>query len=376
MPSLEDAIAAIETGDYRTASRHLKVLYRTMPENPWVKFYIARLYEESQRLDEAETAYRVLLRNSASPKIISHARQGLKRLDDKRKLKREQAIAQAKAKADPSESGVLILEATPKEQRQQSAQHLARIFDMEAYAARLMLQVRGWRLYRTGPLAELEVYEQELQAANIAAFSASLTAIDQLNVWRVDYVKSLTPKPVVICRDRDNRQGQFSFEWREVRQQIRGGIPWFINAVSYDISRRTKDQIKRKPETQDFVQMCDLHLPKRGVILRFCDRSYEFDQGVVFAPEQQQQIGKLRAATLRINWNGLLKVFDHHLAEILLWSDFSQFAETAINFHFLMEGIDPYVDIERPEASHWDPAFQLYSGAAWMRYLKSTQRPS
>ena len=70
MPSLDDAIAAIEAGDYRTASRHLKVLYRTMPENPWVKFYIARLYEESQRLDEAEAAYRVLLRDSASPKIL------------------------------------------------------------------------------------------------------------------------------------------------------------------------------------------------------------------------------------------------------------------------------------------------------------------
>ena len=334
MPSLDDAIAAIEAGDYRTASRHLKVLYRTMPENPWVKFYIARLYEESQRLDEAEAAYRVLLRDSASPKIISQARQGLKRLEDKRKLKREQAIAQAKAKADPSEGGVLILEATAKEERKQSAQHLARIFEIEAYAARLMLQVRGWRLYRTGPLAELEVYEQELQGANIAAFSASLTEIANLNVWRVDYVKSLTPKPVVVCRDRHDRQGQFSFNWSEVKQQIRGGIPWFINAVSYDISRRTKDQVKRKIETQDFVQMCDLHLPKRGVILRFCDRSYDFDQGVVFAPEQQQKIGKLRAATLRINWNGLLKVFDHHLAEVLLWSDFSQFAETAIRLPF------------------------------------------
>ncbi|MCC5896631.1 MAG: tetratricopeptide repeat protein [Phormidium sp. GEM2.Bin31] len=376
MPSLEDAIAAIETGDYRTASRHLKVLYRTMPENPWVKFYIARLYEESQRLDEAESAYRVLLRDCTSPKIINQARQGLQRLDEKQRLKREKAIADAKAQSDPSEAGVLVLEATPKERRKQAAQHLARIVEIDAYAARLMLQVRGWRLYRTGPLAELEVYEQELQAANIAAFSVSLNAISQLNVLRVDYVKSLTPKPVLICRDRDNRQGQFSFDWSDVRQQIRGGIPWFINAVSYDISRRTKDQIKRKPETQDFVQMCDLHLPKRGVILRFCDRSYDFEQGVVFAPEQQQKIGKLRAATLRINWNGILKVFDHHLTEALLWSDFSQFAETAIDFHFLMEGIDPYVDIERPQASHWDPAFQLYSGAAWIRYLKSTQGPS
>ena len=41
-----------------------------------------------------------------------------------------------------------------------------------------------------------------------------------------------------------------------------------------------------------------------------------------------------------------------------------------------MEGIDPYVDIDRPEASHWDPAFQLYSGVAWMRYLKSLKSRS
>ena len=376
MPSLEDAIAALEKGDYRSASRHLKVLYRKMPENPWVRFYIARLHEESQRLAEAEQAYRVLLRDNTSPKIISQARQGIQRLETKRKAQREKAIAEAKAESDPEEAGVFVLEATAKERRQQAAQQLARVFDVEAYAARLMLQVRGWRLYRTGPLAELRVYEQELAGTDICAFTASLTEIAKLNVWRVDYVQSLTPKPVVICRDRQNRQGKFSFDWAEVRQQVRGGIPLFINAVSYDISRRTKDQIKRKPERQDFVQMCDLHLPKRGVILRFCDRSYEFDQGVIFSPEQQQHIGKLRAATLRINWNGMIKVFDHQLSDSVIWSDFMQFAETAIDFHFLMESIEPCIDIERNEPSHWDPAFQLYSGAAWMRYRRRGQPPS
>lgn len=376
MPSLEDAIAALEKGDYRTASGHLKVLYRTMPENPWVRFYIARLYEETNRLDEAERAYRVLLRDNSFPRILSQARQGIERLETKRKAQRETAIAAAKAESDPQEVGVLVLEATPKERRQQAAQQLARIFNVEAYAARLMLQVRGWRLYRTGPLGELQVYEQELESTAICAFTASLIDIAKLNVWRVDYVQSLTPKPVVICRDRQNRQGTFSFDWAEVRQQVRGGIPLFINAVSYDISRRTKDQIKRKPETQDFVQMCDLHLPKRGVILRFCDRSYQFDKGVIFSPEQQQQIGKLRAATLRINWNGIIKVFDHQLRDGVIWSDFLQFAETAIDFHFLMESIQPYIDIERNEPSHWDPAFQLYSGAAWMRYRRRRRQRS
>lgn len=365
--SLDRAIAAIDRGDYRTASQHLKHLYRRTPDDPWVRFYIGRVYEETQRPEAAEKAYRQLLQGSASPKIIHRARQGLQRLEAAEKARRQQAIDAAKADPSHREPGVLILEATPSDRRQEFAQQLARIFDVDAYSARLMLQARGWRLYRTGSVGEMQVYERELREAEIPAFSAKLSDIETINVLRVEYFQTLKPHPVVVCRDRQNRRGKLTFQWSEVRQQVRGGIPIFISAVSYDISRRTEEQVKRKQETQDFAQMCDLHLPQRRAILRLCDRSYDFQQGVIFTPEQQQKLGKLRSATTRINWNGVMKLFDRTLENSLIQTDFLQFAETAIDFHFLMESIEPYVDIDRPEPNNWDPAFQLYSTLAFLR---------
>ncbi|WP_017659466.1 tetratricopeptide repeat protein [Baaleninema simplex] len=366
-PSIDRVAEAFEQRDFKRASKLLKQLKSTAPHNPWVRYYIGRLYEENQRFDTAETVYRQLLRDSPSPKLIDRARQGLQRLEEAAQQQRQQEIERILADPKNAEAGALVLEATPPERRQEFAQHLARIFNADPYSARLMLQSRGWRLYRTGAVGELQLYVKELKAAEIPAFAASIAQVGKLEVLRGVYFESLSPQPIVVCRDRGDRLGKFRFSWEEVRQQVRGGVPIFVNAVSYDISRKTEEQVKRKVETRDFAQVCDLHLPRRRCILRLCDRSYDFQQGVIFTPEQQQTIGKMRSATTRINWNGMIQAFDRLLPEIPVWSDFSQFAETAIDYDFLLEKVTPYVDIPRSEPTNWDPAFQLYSGLVFLR---------
>ncbi|MBP0000686.1 MAG: tetratricopeptide repeat protein [Cyanobacteria bacterium SID2] len=366
-PSIERVAEAFKQHNVKAASKLLKQLYKTSPQNPWVKFYIGRLYEETRHPDTAEQIYRQLLQSNPSPKLLSHARQGLQRLEASAQQQRQQSIERAKADPQNATAGVLILEGTPPEQRQAFAQSLARIFQIDPYNARLTMQVRGWRLYRTGSIGELRLYVEEMKAAGIPAFAVSLDDVPKLEVLRVEYFQTLSPQPSVVCRDRSAQLGQFSFDWGEVSQQVRGGIPIFVNAVSYDISRKTKQQVQRKQETRDFAQVCDLHLPKRRCILRLCDRSYDFHRGAIFTPEHQQTLGKMREATTRINWNGILQVFDRNLPEIPLWSDFSQFAETAIDYHFLMEKIDSHIDISRTEPTHWDPAFQLYSSLVFLR---------
>lgn len=368
---IDQVADAFDRQDYRTAAKLLKQLVKQEPKNLLVRLYIARLQEATGQLEAAQKVYRQLLQNTTNPKIMSQARQGLGRLETLEKEQRKQAIAEATADPNSTELGVLVLEAIATEAKQAAAQHFGRIMQLDAYTARLKLPTRGWRLYRTGPIGELQFYVSSLREAEIPCFAAKLSDIETINVFTVNYFSdepvamldsssNQPPQVTVVCHNADGQQGSLSFNWSEVSQRVEGLLPLF-DAV---VDRGLRGELLRKTQTMDYVQFCDLHLPVRGCILRFGDRDYQFQQGMTFHNNQQPN---LHPVTTRINWNNLLDFFKHQLPQIPVWSDFKIFAETALDYKEMLGHLPSHINLFRREETPWDSAFQLYSGLIFLK---------
>lgn len=357
LPMIERVAAAFERKDYREAAKLLKQLLKESPNNPLVHLYIGRLHEATNKLEAAEKVYRQLLRDTTNPKIVTSARQGLQRLETIKKEQQKSAIALLKAEPGSTEQGVLILEPVPPEAKTAAAQNFARIMNIDPYTARLLMQSRGWRLYRTGAVGELQFFGQQLREANIPCFWVPIAEIEKINVFRVGYFQTAFPKPSVICYDESDRLGSLTFDWSEISHQVEGLLPIFEEVVDLDYRKK----IKRKVQTQDYAQFCDLHLPSRRSILRLYDGGYQFQNGIHLTPEPDKD-------TNRRNWNRLKEFIDHQLPKVKVWSDFTPFAETALDQSELLDRIKSHIHLFRRTPSHWDPAFQLYSGLVFLKH--------
>jgi hypothetical protein len=237
--------------------------------------------------------------------------------------------------------------------KQAAAQKLARIMQIDPYTAKLQLPTRGWRLYRTGRVGELQFYASSLRGAEIPCFCASLANIKKINVFSVHYFSdskavarlgssgSPSPQATVVCQDAQGQLGSFPFNWSEVTQRVEGLLPLFEEVVDRD----ARGKLQRKTKTLDYVQVCDLHLPARGSILRLSDRHYQFQKSITLAPQQRQD----------------------SLPQIPVWSDFTPFAETALDYKEMLGRLPSHIDISRRKESLWDPAFQLYSGLVFLK---------
>ncbi len=352
---IEQVAIAFERRDYQTAAKLLKQLLKESPENPWVQFYLARLYEVSAKRRDAEKIYRQLLRETANAKILTLARQGLQRLQEIEQEERQRAIVEATAAPSNAELGVLVLEPLRQELKAAAALKLAQIMQIDTYSARLVLPSRCWRLYRTGQVGELKFYGTQLQQAGIPCFWASLTAIKQIQVFQVNYFAESAVQATVICCNEANQLGSLTFNWSEVKARVAGLLPIFEQVVDVNARR----QLERKTQTQDYAQFCDLHLPSRHCILRLYDSGYEFDQGVESTSPGGQN-------TIRINWNRLIKWIDKELPQVKVWSDFQPFAETVLDQTEMLGNIQSHIHLLRREKTNWDPAFHLYSGLVFL----------
>jgi hypothetical protein len=352
---------AIDRQDYQTANQLLKELQEDESDNPWLMFYLARLDEVRGNLEIASQEYRDLLRKTTNPKVISQARQGINRITEiehnQREIERAQrqdALAVAKTEPGSAEAGMLILEPIAGELKQAAAQKFSRIMEMDAYTARLQLPSRAWRLYRTGPMGDMKYYTETLREAEIPCFCTSVKKIKAINVYQVIYFESVTPYANLVYKSQKGKPEVITFSWSEVTARVEGLIPLFEECVEMDAKRK----IQRKTKTLDYVQMCDLHLGEKKAIIRFCDQIYDFQQGFAFSERQQVSEGK---NTNRDNWNHLINYFKKQLTDIPVFSQFTPFAEAAIDFQELLKLIEPHIDLLRREDTPWDAAFQLYS---------------
>ena len=379
MTDINQIAAALESKDYKQAAQLIKQLQKESPENPWVQYYIGRYYELTNNLEKAQTTYKQILRDITNPKIVSQTRQAIQRIETAQQNLRQQAIQTAKNDPSNLEPGLLILEPVSPEQKPAAVQNISRIFKIDAYTTRMQIQSRGWRLYKTGPIGELRIYGQELLNAGIPVFWATLSDIQKIQIFRVQHFQSLT-SPAVVCKDKLDRLGAIEFNWSEVTQRVEGLLPMFIEIMDYSPHRR-KDQFRHREIRQDYAQICDLHIPSRNCILRISDQSYEFQQGVDFTQisadipalahsknqkSRSQKSQQIPQSTTRINWNHLLEILDQQL-DVTVWSEFTSFAETVIDYTQMLSKIESHVEVDRKSETPWDPAFQLYSGLAFLR---------
>ena len=366
---LEDVIAAFERKDYKTAAWLLKQLEKREPQNLWVRFYIGRLYEVSNKLENAEAIYRQLLKETTNVKIIGQARQGIKRLEEIAQEQRRQALAAATADSSSSQEGFLILEAIANDLKTTAAQKLAQILEIDAYTARLHLPSRGWRLYRTGALGKMRFYGEQMQQAGIPCFWAALADIEKINIFTVHYFPTVDPQATVVCKNSQNQLGSLAFDWAEVSQRVEGLLPIFEEVFDTNARR----EIEKKVKILDYVHFCDLHLPARKTILRICDRHYQFEQGADLVNKQEKVKNKraanspLMQTTTRKKWNDLLNSISHYLFEKPVWSEFPPFAETGLDQVEMLAQFKSNINLSPQDETSWDKAFQLYSGLVFLR---------
>ncbi|WP_448515386.1 hypothetical protein [Parathermosynechococcus lividus] len=361
---ITEILAALDRGNYQ----HAEQLLGQLPaEDPRVLLCQGRLYLKTDRLAEAETTFRNLLRLNCGPKLTQAARQGLQTIEQVRQQQRQQAIAQAHAVVGVEEQGVLVLEGVANpEAKAPLARHLASILKIDPYAARLLIPTRGWRLIRCGNFAELMVYRQELQAVGLPLFCVPMAALTQTPVLEVRYFQALSPQPQVVCTSALHPQPfTLTFQWAEVTQRVEGLLPIF--ELVFDRDRQGK--VSRKQQIQDHAQCCDLHLTEKNQILRFYRGGYQFNQGldlgtldIATAPEIE-----LDHHTSWAKWRQLSSLWQHNCGDRPVWNDFSSFAETALEFSELLSKIPPHLNLFRREDSPWDAAFMLYSSLAFHR---------
>ncbi|MEH1944017.1 MAG: tetratricopeptide repeat protein [Nostoc sp.] len=354
---IEQVAIAFEHKDYQTAAKLLKQLLTESPENPWVQYYLGRLHEVSKKHEDAEKIYRQLLRDTRNTKIVALARQGLLRLQEMELEERQRAISQATAQPNNTELGVLVLEPLSTEIKTEASRKFAQIMQLDPYTARLVLPSRGWRLYRTGQVGELEFYGKQLQQAGIPCFWATIAQIQQIQVYQVKHFQASTPQATVVCRNQANQLGSLTFDWSEVTARVVGLLPIFEEVVDRYVRGKPE---RKKTQTQDYAQFCDLHLPGRRSILRLYDNGYEFQQGLEIIPQASQN-------TIRINWNSLSSWIDQQLPQVKIWSDFTPFADTTLDQTEMLSHIKSHIDLFRREQTNWDSAFHLYSGLVFVK---------
>ncbi len=358
--------SALMKGHFAEATELIQTLD---PNDPWTEVYQARIQEGQQLWDEAESTFRELLRRDHGPKITLAARQGLDRLQKQRNQKRKQAIAQAVVPPEKTELGMLILNAVETEEKLVAAQGMSQVMNIDAYSARIILPSRGIRLYRSGAIGELEFYGQQLSQKGVSTFCTTLSVIQSITVHSVSHFEAMDNRAQVVVQSGSLENATIEFAWSDVTQRVKGQIPIFEEVVDRD----SRGKIKRKEQTQDHAQFCDLHLPKQNLILRLSDTSYQFHRGF---PLGHQTENSLDQNTAWANWRQLMEITERQLLHKTVGQEFSLFAETALDHPDLLDKIPAHIDLFRREDSLWDPAFQLYSALLFLQGIANPQSQS
>jgi hypothetical protein len=359
-------IAALAANDYAQTSQLLKQWHKTEPTSPLLRLYAAQLQERTQHLDTAEQNYTKLLKQTTNAKLITQARAGIARIQQQRKAQKQAALEQANQAPDAQAIALLAIATPPPERRSQAIAGLAKVFNLDPYTARLKVPNNSFRLHRIGPWGDIRYYANALSQEKVPTLIAKVNQIKALNILQVCYFESLTPQPSVICKNAEGELKKISFDWADIQQQINGQLPIFEQVI--DIGNWGK--LVHKEKVQDYVQVIDFHLPKRKMILRLCDRNYQYLKGVSLGLTQKPAPaakGKSSPVELnsRIQWNALIAQFQQTI-QANTEEEFTRFGTDALERLSLLPPIPEHLDIERRAPSGWDLAFHLYSAMAYL----------
>lgn len=345
--------AALAISDYRQASKLLKQWQQQDARNPLLRLYAAQLQEQTQRLESAEKNYKKLLQQSTHRKIITQARAGIERVHRLRQAQKQAELEKAHSVGGADETTVLAIASPPPKYKDQAIKKFAEVFDIDAYTARMKIPNEGFRIYRIGTWGDLHYFQQQLATGNAPAFCVKTKDIQSLQTFQVTHFEALSPQPAVICKNADKQLGKLSFDWSEVTKQVRGQLPIFEQVIDLGAMGR----MIHKEKVQDYAQVVDLHLPGREIVLRVCDRLYQYKQGI--------SLGDNNEINSRIRWNQLLAAVDE-ATDSLLMNDFARFGKGALEFINLLPAIHPNLDVDRRAPSDWDLAFHLYSSLCYL----------
>ncbi|MDB9527809.1 tetratricopeptide repeat protein [Oscillatoria sp. CS-180] len=361
---MQDAIAtALEKKDFRTAATLLQQWKQQDAKDPKFLLMVGKYQEATGRWEQSEKTYLKLLRLAPSPKLMSQARQGIQRVQSHITQAREEAIENARAQVDGQDPGLLCLEPVQGEHRQVAAQGLAKVMGMDAYTARLQLPSKGWRLYRTGPVGDLQVYSQELVEAQVPAFWVKHAEVKAIQVFNVEYFRRVQGRAEVVCKNAEGQLGAITFDWSEVSQIVLGQLPIFELVVDTNARR----QLQRKEQTQDHTEIIDLQFQQRRCILRLCDRTYDFRHG---NPLPNAEAIPDRTLSTRPQWQALSDYLQTQV-RAPVQKNFTHFGESAMEFLDLLPSLNHQIQLARIKETNWDPAFHLYSGIHFLRQTET-----
>ncbi|MEO0769426.1 MAG: tetratricopeptide repeat protein [Cyanobacteria bacterium J06649_4] len=364
--SLEpQVVAALAVQDYKQATRLLKQWQANDPQNPLLRLYAAQLQEKTNRLEAAEKNYLKLLRETSSTKLIGQARAGIQRIHEQQKQQQQQnqaqqalekasVLEQARTVEGGEDAAILAIAPPPEAARKAAIAAFAQLFTLDPYTARQRLPTVGFRIYRVSPWAEVSYYAQQLAQALIPTISVKATDIKQLQTFQICHFETLDAQPSVICKAANGQLGKISFDWQEVGQRVSGQLPIFEQVADIGNWGRTV----HKERVLDYAQVVDLHFPGRQIVLRLCDRTYQYQQGI--------QLTDSRELNSRIQWNQLLSELSSALSGPH-YNDFNRFSKSALEFTNLLPVIPTNLDLDRRAPSDWDLAFHLYSSLCFFK---------
>ena len=249
---------------------------------------------------------------------------------------------------------------------------VARIFRTDPYTARFKIPNRAPKIIRTGTLAEMQAYGEDLQSYGIGAIWLSIEAIAEIPVYTVEYFTQLENNQKIKAIAGIN---EITFEAQDVISRVAGILPTFGEVVVVN----AKHKLARKEQILDRVHICDLHLRSYrvngerlsgGCILRFHDNQYRFDLGLNLPVERSL---KHIAPTVQEHWTELTKWLDRTMPTTKISNDFQGFAEMSLTYPEFLEAIaETHITLERTKPSLWDNCFQLYSSTVF-HHLRSVK---
>ncbi|BAQ66704.1 tetratricopeptide repeat protein [Geminocystis sp. NIES-3709] len=359
---------AIDSENYDEAKEILTELFSENKNDLWIRYYQTLIVEKEGNLTEAEANYRQIVKDNIypDPKLIKLIRDGIERIVkiniEKQKIKdqenkeiQEKKLQEFKSLENSADLAVLILEPVTLEQKKILAPKFAKIMDMDNYTATLQIPTRSLRLYKTGSLGELNYYQSELFQAEIPCFCHRIKNINNMKIYQAQYIISQEELEVnILCEDGNQEEITITFKWEEINNKVQGLIPIFEQTLHLDARRKPQKKIS----TLDYAKFYDLHFISQNLIVRFSDQFYKFDRGLEIATE-----GK----TAKEKWQHIIDFFNTKIADKPLWSDFTLFAEGAVQFPEMLKQVSSHINLFRREETVWDEAFQLYSGLIFLQ---------